>query len=492
MLMKAKFITIFATIFSPFAAFSAREGTPAYYQNANQANQAYYQNQGFTDYVGPGGTKQVIGQRVQTYQVPRQTAPVLEPGAMTLSGIAMPDEAKWVLSADYYRRYANFKFETGVNSILEWDDMIFNTVGVRAQHNFALRDFDLFIYGDYQYGSLSHGGLSMDYDLSPYDPRFPDYGIFTISVGDMSGSSNHMRFGFGARNIWNIGGWQISPSIGYEIFKHNLEMSNHIYPNPGIYLPLMTNGGDYVFGDDYGHYFTVPQADAQYVAGEGFYQVCMSPEDIKLVDTGLESGFFDLGTAISTIDYNPIGGEIPWGVPPGSCVVIGGDGQILVEGTTHIYNTTWQGIYFGLDIEKQMTLNDKLRFYFQVGLPSYKSEGIWPNRTDWQQNPSFIDEGNNGSLSYRAEIEYNYKLSERLQLSIGADLHYFHVGKIGGQLFVAEYSTWILGEDGLPVLDDNGWPILETVPAHTEDVTDSLKYAEWQSFAVRLGLKYAF
>ena len=39
-------------------------------------------------------------------------------------------------------------------------------------------------------------------------------------------------------------------------------MSNHVYPNPGVYLPLMTAGGDYVFstvnnGETY--YFAVPQ-----------------------------------------------------------------------------------------------------------------------------------------------------------------------------------------------------------------------------------------
>ena len=193
-------------------------------------------------------------------------------------------------------------------------------------------------------------------------------------------------------------------------------------------------------------------------------------------------------------------GPIPWGVTSGECVIIGGDGPIVVEGTTHIYNTTWSGFYVGLEIEKQMTLRDYLRLYMQVGLPKYSSEGIWPNRTDWQQNPSFLDEGSNGAYSYTAEMEYNYKLSDRVKLSLKVDTNLFHVGKIGGELYVAEYSYYVTDENGQYVMDtyydSNGNPYqvprLDTVEAHTEKVSDSLKRATWQSFGIHLGVKYAF
>ena len=139
-----------------------------------------------------------------------------------------------------------------------------------------------------------------------------------------------------------------------------------------------------------------------------------------------------------------------------------------------------------------MTLKDKLRFYMQFGLPNYSAEGIWPNRTDWQQNPSFIDEGNNGAYSYSAEMEYNYKISDRVQLSLKVDTDLFHVGEIGGKLYIAEYSQFLVDENGQYILDDYGLPILETVPAHTEYVTSSLTRATWQSFGLHLGIKYAF
>ncbi len=499
--MRKSFYLFLSVCLLPAVAYAAsNEGVPSYYQksdgpNANQIGYEQYSRQGYSQYVGASGQKQVIGNRSYTYQVPRQTvsATATAAGAMTTNGIAMPSEAERRTSiyAGYSRRFADFQFETGVHSILEWDDMVFNEINVGAQHNFSLRNFDMFAYAQYTYGDLSHGGLSMDYDLKPFESANPEYGIFTVSVGDLSGRSNHFKFGIGARHIWDIAGWKLSPSIGYEIFKHNLEMSDHYYPNPGIYLPLMTNMGDYVYGDAQGNYYALPTTVE---APSDWYQVCMSPEDIKLVTAPSASGGIpiDLGNSLTTGDYNPAMGVIPWGVEAGDCVIIGGDGPVIVGGTTHIYNTTWSGFYVGLEIEKQMTLSDKLRFYLQLGMPKYSSEGIWPNRDDWQQNPSFLDEGSNGAYSYSAEMEYNYRLSERMQLALKVDTNVFHVGKIPGKLYVAEYTQFVVDENGQYMLDDNGLPYLETIPAHTEHVSNSLKEATWQSFGVHLGVKYSF
>ena len=508
--MKAGKVSFLSLIFAPFVAFAANEGVPSYYQtqsapNANQASYGRYVDQGYTKYVGQSGNKQVVGSRTYSYQVPRPAQMPTFSGTMTANGIAMPasSEPATTVYAGYSRRFSDFEFETGVNSILEWDDMVWNEIRVGARHNFSLRDFDLSVYGEYAYGDMSHGGLSMDYDLKPFDSRYPEYGIFTISMGDQSGRSNYFRFGISAHHIWDIGGWKLSPTFGYEIFKHNLEMSNHYYPNPGVYLPLMTKDGFYVFGNESGQYFAVPVGTTP---PDDWYQVCMSPEDIKLVSnsinsSGSEYGFPYLGDSLTTEDYNISLGTIPWGVSAGECVIIGGDGPIVVEGTTHIYNTTWSGFYVGLEVEKQMTLKDKLRLYMQVGMPKYSSEGIWPNRTDWQQNPSFLDEGSNGSYSYTAELEYNYKLSDRLQLALKVDTNLFHVGKIGGELYVAEYSYYATDENGQwimkPVYNNDGTvayyvPELIDVKAHTEKVSESLKHATWQSFGFHLGVKYAF
>lgn len=503
--MKISKIAFLVCIGAPFAAFATNEGVPAYYQktaapNANQMSYGEYQAQGYTKYVGQSGNKQIVGTNTYSYQVPRQTMPTFS-GTMTANGIAMPSEHNTSIYAGYARRFADFEFKTGVNSVLEWDDMVFNEIEVGARHDFSLRNFDMFAFAQYSHGWLGHGGYSMDYDLEAFDQSDPTYGIFTVSVGQENGETNHLKFGLGARHIWDIGGWKLSPVIGYEIFKHDLEMSDHLYPNPGIYLPLMTSQGDYVVGDEYGNFFTFPTGID--IPNE-YYQVCMSPEDIKVVDTALYGMLTSLGTSVTSVDYNPatMNSLNIWGVGENDCVIIGGDGEVMVAGTTHIYNTTWSGFYIGLEIEKQMTLNDKLRFYAQFGLPKYSSEGIWPNRDDWQQSPSFIDEGDNGAYSYAAELEYSLRLSDRLQLALKVDTNYFHVGNIGGELYIASYSQYQVDENGFLIYEEvdlNGdnvfdvyMPIMQEVSAHTEHVSDSLKHASWQSFGLHLGFKYAF
>ena len=490
--MKTGRLSFLCGILAPLASYASNEGVPSYYQTetttANQAAYGQYASQGYTKYVGQSGNKQIVGSQTYSYQVPRPTVNT-NYGAMTANGIALPTEDKTSVYATYTRRFADFEFKTGVNSVLEWDDMVFDEIGVGINHNFSVRSFDMFAYAEYSMGTMSHGGMSMDYDLEPYDESNPYDGIFTISVGDQSGRTNHFKIGIGAHHVWELGGWKLSPSFGYEIFNHNLEMSDHYYPNPGIFLPLMTSNGDYVFGDLEGNYYSVP---INMAAPEDWYQVCMSPEDIKLVQTSNSGGIFGLGTSLVTGDYNPDMGYVPWGVDSGDCVIIGGDGPVIVEGTTHIYNTTWSGFYIGLEIEKQMTLADKLRFYFQVGLPKYSSEGTWPNRTDWQQNPSFIDEGSNGSYSYAAEMEYNYRISDRMQLSLKVDTNLFYVGHIGGELYLAEDTHILVDENGYYITDDNGLPILETTPAQTVYISDQLDHATWQSFGLHLGLKYSF
>lgn len=492
--MKNKFLYILCGFLTPLVCSASNEGVPSYYNGkntkttANAAAYGKYQKQGYTKYVGSNGNKQVLSSNTYSYKVPSQrTIYDYQSATMTTNGIAQPAEDKSTsIYAGYTRRFANFNFKTGVNSVLEWNDMIFNEVDLGAKHIFDIYGFDLGVYGEYTYGKMSSGGLSMDYDLEPYDYSFPNEGVFTVSVGGESGDLNKLKLGISAHHVWDLGGWKITPHFGYEIFKHNLEMNNHLYPNPGVYIPLMTSTGFYVYGNTAGEYFTVP-TDAVVDDKAGLYQICMDPTEIKVVLASTSSGTITpIGTALDVVDYSTSMGNLPWGVAADECVVIGGDGAIRVAGTTHIYKTTWSGFYLGLEFEKQMTLADKLRFYFQVSMPKYSSEGTWPNRDDWQQNPSFLDEGDNGAFAYEAEMEYSYSLSDRLQLSLTANTDYFHIGQIPGELYVAPITIYT--EDP----NNPGSFIVETQPAYTEYVSESLKYATWQSFSFRIGLKYSF
>ena len=483
--MRDKILIFLSVFLFPLCTFAEiLEGVPIYYADLERTGN-YYQNNNYLREMQNSGQRQIIGTNKTSYRVPKNRN-IFDPSMTTANGISGV-ESTTSLQGNYTRRFADFTFITGVNSILEWDDMVLNEMGATARHNFDVKNFDMFIFGEYKYGNVSKGGFSMDYDLKPYDESEPTKGIFTISMGDQSGYTNDIRLGLGAKNIWDVSGWKLSPSFGYQIFKHNLQMSNHVYPNPGTYLPLMTSDGKYVYGDPQGNYHAVGQNEKP---PADWRQICLSPGDIKVVPKGTSN---NLGNTLTTQDYDPhTMGKLPWGVGSGECVIVGGDGARVVPGTTHIYNTTWSGFYVGLEISKQMTLIDKLRFYFQAGMPNYSSEGIWPNRTDWQQNPSFIDKGNNGSYTYSAEMEYTYKISDKIELSVAVDTNAFHVGKISGELYVAAYRQYEIGENGKYKLDSNGMPLYTDIPAHTESIEDSLKSADWQSFGLRFSAKYSF
>ena len=75
--MRTKFLALLCGIIAPLACFASNEGVPVYYSstsrmNANRNAFQKYQKQGYTQYVGNTGKKQVLGSRQYAYQVPRQ------------------------------------------------------------------------------------------------------------------------------------------------------------------------------------------------------------------------------------------------------------------------------------------------------------------------------------------------------------------------------------------------------------------------------------
>ena len=99
------------------------------------------------------------------------------------------------------------------------------------------------------------------------------------------------------------------------------------------------------------------------------------------------------------------------------------------------------------------------------------------------------------------QMEYDLRLSSRLQLALKVDTNLFHVGKIPGKLYIAEYTDFVYDENGQLVVYEGIDPItgetvlypeLNQVAAHTEHISNSLKQATWQSFGLHIGFKYAF
>ncbi len=451
---------------------ASKEGVPVYYQNLPVNNVYYRGNSTPNNVVVARNTS--YGQ--SQYRYNNQTD-------FTSSKWNL-EETGWALGADVGRRYADFTFETGVLSKLSWTNMIFNEIGVNLAKTFDLGDYPIQLKADYRHGTMADSGDSYDDDLRT-NPLDPYASLYTISVGKSEGKTDSFRLAVGAKDIWNLGGWKLTPYIGYEIFQHDLKMKDHRYPNQGVNIPALTQNGNYIFTDGDGTFYSGTEATDTYP-----YQVCLSPEDLPIFTnfTGTTTTLNQTTWVSTPPDYPP------WGVSADQCVVIGGDGEILVDGITHIYNTTWSGFFVALGLEKQFSINDKLSAYAQIGVPYYESDGIWPNRTDWQQDPSFTDKGS-GGFSYKLEAEYTYAFSPSLKLSIKVDTDYYRKGKTEGTLYAAGYWDYTYDSDGIPETDCSSgtcYYVMEYKNPESIHDPDALKWAEWQSFGLHIGLKTIF
>ena len=85
--MRKDYIAFLLGICASFPALASNEGVPSYYQTSatsmNRAAYANYQNNGYTNYVGSSGSKQVVGSNVYTYRVPSAQAVASYAGTMT-------------------------------------------------------------------------------------------------------------------------------------------------------------------------------------------------------------------------------------------------------------------------------------------------------------------------------------------------------------------------------------------------------------------------
>lgn len=136
-----------------------------------------------------------------------------------------------------------------------------------------------------------------------------------------------------------------------------------------------------------------------------------------------------------------------------------------VYGTTHDYKTTWQGPFIGFDIKNQFTGGGHFVLSAEFGLPSYDSEGYWPNREDLA-NPGFEDTGKIGD-AYHLGLSMNYlgKISDNLFLDLGMEFNYYTLSD---------------GEAKTNYYDGTSYKLKEELNA------------TWKSVSGKAGLKYKF
>lgn len=329
------------------------------------------------------------------------------------------DPSKWEFDIKYKKGEGQFMFENEVHSILNWDEVQINETIFSVSRDFMLKNRQ-YVF------SLTYGTGSASTDRTSDDDIFNE--LHLISLGKGSAKLKDMSLSLGMRNIYNIAGFDVTPVIGYKKKEQNFEMSDHSVPAP-FFLEYFCEGVD---------------NDGTCTAGIDLASHGLTVNDVYY----LVNGERDYTTTVDTADLVIPGDNLSYGMQIGEedfcyiasskkevCLEAGEAGSNLldafggvssletVEGVTHMYYVTWQGPFIGVNLEKMIGNRESLHIYSEFFKPSYKVWGNWPNRVDWQHDPSFIDEGGS-AWGFSFDATYKYLIKNSIALTLGVNYEY--------------------------------------------------------------------
>ncbi|MBN1783425.1 MAG: hypothetical protein JW812_00470 [Alphaproteobacteria bacterium] len=348
-------------------------------------------------------------------------------------------------------------------SILEWDDMIFNEIGITARKDFQYDKYPLFVFGEYKQGKLAKSGDSRDDDLTVDD-------LWDISIGGIDASTSGWKFGLGWNDAFTWADFTFSPVIGYMSQTHDLNMTNQIYPQPEqtVYMYGPDGDGDGnpdPIYDDAGNHTCLWNTDLEQLnpvgGGDLYANLDADPEgEVVYQDGGV--GWI---TCTSAVDNNYCGTYDPiWNglsyqdvllfdtdgqVGTDGCLLGGYDVAVALGGQTQKYQATWSGFFIGTYMDRQFNEKESLSFYGHVAMLDYEATADWVYRTDLA-HPSFKDAasgmGYELRMTYTREFapSWDFKLSvdwETFELEGGTSTVNYADGSTASEPF-ANYAVW--------------------------------------------------
>lgn len=385
-------------------------------------------------------------------------------------------------------------------SILEWDDMIFNELGISVRKDFTYNKYPLFVIGEYKEGKLAKSGDSRDDDLTVDE-------LWDISIGGIDASTSAWKFGLGWNDAFQWADFSFSPVIGYMSQTHDLNMTDQIYPQADqtvyVYGPDSNGDGiaEIVEEDDESHTCLwntdLGQIDP---SGGGDLWVDLDGDgaisnDEMVFDDGLDSGLpvswdptasggggwlicdggnnycgtgFDNGGVLYTyqdillFDTDNRGYDGTPGTENTGCLLGGTDNPVTLSGHTQKYETTWSGFFIGTYMDRQFNPKEKLSFYAQIAKLDYEATADWVYRTDLA-HPSFKDTGD--GLGYELRMTYTREFAPSWDFKLSVDWETFELE--GG-------TSQINYADG------------------TSTTEPFARYARWQSMGLQVGVVRRF
>ncbi|MHA1540526.1 MAG: hypothetical protein ACTSXL_05685 [Alphaproteobacteria bacterium] len=517
---KFLYLAMFFVIATVSSAFAVQEGYPIYYNSYTKNPQCNSYEDGKciapmqNNYMQGGQYSQTQGgqysqQRSQNYSSSQRTETKKTKRVSKQAGYEKftknKGEKEIELGIWAGRRFADFEYQLNfgysynsgnythqgpavskpAGSILEWDDMIFNELGITARKDFKYKKYPLFVFGEYKQGKLEKSGDSRDDDLTVDD-------LWDISIGGIEATTSGWKFGIGWNNAFQWSDFTFSPVFGYMSQTHDLNMTNQIYAQPDqtvyMYGPDLNGDGtpDPIYEDDGETHMCLWNSDLANVLPN----IDISLDDGTLIfdfdenfwDEGDSDGNGDqtswIGCDISNQycntndsgndpltyeDFLQFDIEPDANDPSAGCMLGGYDVSVALGGQTQKYEATWSGFFIGTYMDRQFNPRESLSFYAQVAMLDYTATADWVYRTDLA-HPSFED--NASGMGYELRMTYTREIVPTWDFQLSVDWENFELSGGTTTIHWAEAT------------DDHGLTSSEPFA----------NYAVWQSMGLRIGV----
>ncbi len=474
--------SVFALL--PFMANAA--GTYYNYNGTIQRNyggpyaDSLYNGGGINAYVAPNGTCGAANggcnsnvnantnvranntqQRTTTRTVVRQTQPYS--GNYADTGLS--------LNAGISHQLASWRFDMSTaGSKLHYDNINWNVFDASANYNFYLGNSLVRLTLGGQYG-MQFGDSSMVDDditgggffLQDWNVDLDDDGVadqvwsqqgHALSVGTSNdGSLMGMYAGIGLVDMWKIGSFRVTPSVGYRLFKYKLDTKR----NYGMSLDTANGATNY----------------CQSAGGETQclpFLVFVDDNNSPLLGT-IDGTDLNGDGIIDTYSYI----KVPSVTSGNLYVETENTYYYYQDGVSHSYEVEWTGPYLALDMEYDFSADDAINARLEFGLPTYTATADQPYRPDWQHPKSLEDKGDFGDAYHFGFLtNWMHSITDSMMLSVGVTFDYYHIGKADATSFLNQgYYT------------SNYLTPATTTNTYLEGVYGSTNYLNWTAVSGR-------
>lgn len=420
--MKKSVLSLFSVSLCAMMPVLANAAGTYYNGNMYQSAQRYGSNAG-GGYYNTYGAGRGYGQN-QSMMVRNTRTTVTKKSNSKQTKNQAQSKQGFQLSAGLAHEFANWNIEMkNAGSKLRYDGLDWNVISGEGVYYFG-SSTPMQIKVGARYGKQFGETSMIDDDITNGGYGYQDWteGRVTGYAMSLGTSKDGTQYGFnaafGLTDFFNWGRVKVTPSIGYRYFKHELITKD----NSGLTTDVFLGNSSH------------PYVNCISVGGE------TQCDPFVLFEFFNASGA-SLGTAVTGREQVDLDGDgikesltdiVYGGIPAGATTVaisMGDTYYYAQMGTSHKYETLWQGPYVALDMEYMINNNNFVNAGVELGLPMYDSKGDQPYRIDWAHPTSVEDEAGFGKAYHLGlNAMWSTAVTDSVMLSLGMTYDYYRVG----------------------------------------------------------------